>query len=118
MIFLPRQRRPYKTERLKNAESGSKVRELVVQYMSLHALCMLGDVFPNVEKLGMFASWYRALHADGMEIEGVMVSEEKHRSISTRIPNSARDNFVLLSVSPVLVSFRSCGRTKHYSSLI
>ena len=90
--------------------------------MSLHALCMLGDVFPNVEKLGMFTSWYRALHADGMEIEGVMVSEEKHRSTSTRISNSARDNilfyFVLLSVSPDLVSFRSCGRTKPYSSLV
>ena len=60
-------------EHLKEAACGSKVRELVMQQMSLRALCALGDAFPNVEKLGIFTTWYGALHPDGMDFDGVMV---------------------------------------------
>ena len=53
--------------------------------MSLHALCKLGDVYPNVEKLGMFTTWYSALHADGMEYEGMMVSVKNNTTPQVEI---------------------------------
>jgi len=74
---------------LEEAECGGNVRELVMQQITLNAMCRLGDVYPNVVNLGMFSTWYQALYPDGIDVEGITVRSWILPAALSRVPCSS-----------------------------